>query len=252
MTAIVHECEGKTFSEVLEKAKLVEQLNIDIEEINPAVKTFSQNIIENQNTKSAPRNDFRNKKSNVSPNYVCGRCSSKGKHYAQNCFALALSCNNCNMKGHIEKACRNEKSKSTYSKNNVQFIDEEDDPAKYFVMNYVGKDDATCVSHKESGACCQTTNETAVFDSSEGCVNAISSTANQRRAFLPPASESSDTLRSCNRFSVLLDEQANISGDTDDNNFSTNNINMLETGKKSINKQRQRSINKTNDRYFLD
>ena len=58
MTALIHECEGKTFGEVLTRAKIIEQVNIDIEVINPSVIVYSQNMVKSKFEMSAPSRSF--------------------------------------------------------------------------------------------------------------------------------------------------------------------------------------------------
>ena len=157
MTTLIHECEGKTFSDVLNRAKVIEQVNVDLQEINPDVR--SQNMLQrnNSNSKSGRNKNngdkqWRNNSGevkpisnrtgySVSPNYVCGRCLTAGKHNAANCFAKNLTCNGCKMKGHISKACRNnQQKKEEHTKfKRISETQNDDNLEKYFVMNYVGR-----------------------------------------------------------------------------------------------------------------
>ena len=61
MASLISECENKTFSEVLDKAKLVEQIQQDVVEINPSAKQFRQNAIQQQDNitgKKIPNKNF--------------------------------------------------------------------------------------------------------------------------------------------------------------------------------------------------
>ena len=54
MTAIIQDCEDKSFEEVVQKSKTFEQLNLDFEEIDPS-KTHSQNAVGGQKSAHAYR-----------------------------------------------------------------------------------------------------------------------------------------------------------------------------------------------------
>ena len=97
LSSLLQDCEKKTFNEVVEKSKLLEQIRIDAEDI-----------------KSDPRGNnttykIKNESVKLGPNYVCIRCTTRGKHLASECFALKLTCNSCKKEGHISRACKSKK-----------------------------------------------------------------------------------------------------------------------------------------------
>ena len=153
MSSLIQEAETKKFNELVEKAKLLEQLRIDIADINPTAKQFQQNAVRQENPKRNNNNkpnstqsgysfNKNNKKQEqVSPRYICYRCGQAGSHLAQNCFALKLKCSKCSLTGHLNKMCKTRSSNKGETKQNSQFNhiamkEEEEDPAKYFNTMY--------------------------------------------------------------------------------------------------------------------
>ena len=149
MTALIQLGENKTFHEVLDRAKTIEQCTQDVEDINPTAKVSNQFHIDGEHK-------FKNKSYNgasqkVSTNYNCYRCNQKGKHFQSDCWARKIQCNVCANVGHSAKACRTKNSKKEVKKishsnkstsnkfNHVDKPEEEFDPAKYFYIENVRK-----------------------------------------------------------------------------------------------------------------
>ena len=154
MAAIITDCEDKKFEEVVERAKTIEQLNIDIEEINPACRAAEMNAVRTNKNRFGQEvrggSNTDKKRGSINASYLCGRCLTKGRHYASNCFAKDLKCNSCSMKGHIAKACRNKKSSHKSNHINNAKVEpgnnhkndsdsDEFDQSKYFVIKHVRK-----------------------------------------------------------------------------------------------------------------
>ena len=123
---LISEGEDKKFLEIVERAKIVEQIALDVEDINPTLKTFALQ----------PKRQEENK---VAPTYICYRCGSRGKHYINECYALEMKCLKCGKLGHLAKMCRTKavsKSESTTTKSTAKNL------------NQVTKD-AKCDCHKK-------------------------------------------------------------------------------------------------------
>ena len=234
ITALISECENKTFNEVLEKAKIVEQIHQDVVEINPSAKTFNQNVVQKYNNKSkfSPNSNEKNSK-NVSSNYMCSRCGTKGGHLSNTCWARTVDCRSCGKTGYISKQCRTKKSENNGSsnenwrnKNNKtnymlkynEEIPEEIDPARYFKMNYIKKNycaSSTGNSTNEREAGGATSNESSARDNRS---QPVYESTNERRAFSSSANGRSWTadISGSNRFLPLsTDKDTDISGDMD-------------------------------------
>lgn len=110
MQHLMTECENKTFNDVIEKAKMFEQVSQDVEDIKP--RDYSTNKVMPASSKEIPTSTAKS----VSNNYICIRCGTKAKHFANECFALKLKCNSCGKIGHIGKACRS-KNKPAFKNN---------------------------------------------------------------------------------------------------------------------------------------
>lgn len=102
---LLQDCENndkKSFNDCVDKAKLLEQISHDAHDIRP-----------NENVYAVKSDKYgKNKSSNVPQNYTCIRCGSKGKHLARNCYALDMTCNQCQRTGHLSKACKSNKKSS--------------------------------------------------------------------------------------------------------------------------------------------
>ena len=94
---LLQDCEvndKKTFNDCVAKAKLLEQITQDAQDIKPAHK------FEVNKTSKATHS------SKVPSDFVCIRCGTKGKHYPKQCFALKKTCGKCKRRGHLTKACK--------------------------------------------------------------------------------------------------------------------------------------------------
>ena len=95
LTAVLQSCNKKGFNDCVEHAKLVHQIRHDASTIIQGDRSIFEPVFRVTNSGAA-----------VPADYICIRCSSKGKHFAHNCFALQLTCNVCHKIGHIGIACR--------------------------------------------------------------------------------------------------------------------------------------------------
>ena len=109
ISALISECEAKQFQECVERAKMMEQMLLDVEDINPTEpcdKYLQQHKLQrtqqraNQTTKTVPKD------------YKCIRCGQTGNHFAHDCFAINKTCYKCQKMGHLSSVCR---SKTTTS-----------------------------------------------------------------------------------------------------------------------------------------
>ena len=100
LSGVLQECESKTFNECIEKAKLLEQLTFDAQDIRPRDDNMSFRI-GNSNDTAVP------------DSYVCIRCGKKGHHYARHCYAINLKCNKCSKKGHLARVCKSPRVSSS-------------------------------------------------------------------------------------------------------------------------------------------
>ena len=110
MTAILQDCEKKTFNQCVEKAKIIEQVTADAQDLNPANTSFK---IHNA-TLGANRNrpTYDKKLNPISAIYVCIRCGAKGSHLAKDCYARTLICSKCKKEGHLARKCLSSSSKT--------------------------------------------------------------------------------------------------------------------------------------------
>ena len=134
MSTLISNCEDQTFHQCVEKAKIVEQINQDVEDIKPT-KVHSQNRVSpsRPNKRNGEfKQDKRTKK--VPNNYVCIRCGTKAKHFASDCFAKMLKCNSCSKTGHIARVCKTKKTGTTLSN---YVYPEEEDHTDYIAVNTV-------------------------------------------------------------------------------------------------------------------
>lgn len=99
MKALLPKADNLNFNECVEKAKFLEQLSNDAEDMHAAT-SYKVN--------SQPRNYKANGPA-VPTNYTCIRCSTTGKHFANVCPYSNLVCRQCKKKGHIARACRTSK-----------------------------------------------------------------------------------------------------------------------------------------------
>ena len=93
-----HECDKMEFNTVVEKAKLLQTFTNDVE-----------NIKHEDRCHVVRREEASSRGKVVPRNYVCIRCGTKENHFANECFALKLKCNNCSRIGHLAKCCKAKK-----------------------------------------------------------------------------------------------------------------------------------------------
>ena len=119
ISTLLQECDKKsdiTFEQVIEKAKLVEQLQLDAQTI--------------KGESSGPVSTFKVKKrlqsTKLTNDYRCIRCTARGDHLQEDCWALKdkVKCRSCSKEGHIAKACKSKKIKCL-QENNLE--EEEED-----------------------------------------------------------------------------------------------------------------------------
>ena len=143
LASLIPDCEDKTFVQCVTKAKNLEQVMIDVDDIHPEQKVHDSYRVE------------VNKR--VPNDYVCFRCSARGKHFVDKCFALKLSCNRCRKTGHVAKACKSRQRKDNGNQsytnnshhissdrnynqadsNSLHISPEEVDQAEYVAMNTI-------------------------------------------------------------------------------------------------------------------
>ena len=84
MSTILQDCEDKSFDDCVLKAKLLEKVTADAQDIklnpNAHVTKFSAFKLDSDSTQQE----------RVNCDYVCIRCNAKGKHLASKCYALKL------------------------------------------------------------------------------------------------------------------------------------------------------------------
>jgi len=78
---LIPDCDGKTFQECVEKAKTIEQVALDVEDIHPG------NSETNSPMFKVERTHQDNEKATPSASYKCIRCGRQGQHFARVCFA---------------------------------------------------------------------------------------------------------------------------------------------------------------------
>ena len=163
MSAVITEAHNKNFEECINKAKLIEQVTKDVDDINPSnnqrtqltnrvessngsSNKYSNNSNNTRNNKSSNNNQFNDNRSRQVPqDYKCYRCGTIGKHFVNKCFAIELVCDKCNVKGHIARACRNTRAKKSnhiassqdYHRDSRSEPPEETDQCDYITMNTI-------------------------------------------------------------------------------------------------------------------
>ena len=120
VTGLLPDCERKTFNECVEKAKFLEQLSSDAQDIQFEPKMHS-------NYKLVSSSDESVSKSKIPASYICIRCGSKAKHRASQCYAKNMKCNKCSKIGHLGKVCKSAKYRSHAVFDEEQFNREQAD-----------------------------------------------------------------------------------------------------------------------------
>lgn len=139
MQHLMTECEKKKYKDVVEKAKVFEQVSQDVEDIKPSTRDHSTYKVNPVSSKKKTNNPSTSIKP-VPSDYICIRCGTQATHYASKCYALNITCNSCGKTGHISKACRS-KSKPTFKKTDSTqskyVYPEEEDASEFLAMNTV-------------------------------------------------------------------------------------------------------------------
>lgn len=120
--ALLQDCEDKSFNDCVEKAKLIEQLTSDTQDIHEPVRNSSTSYQVASSSYSATN-------ANIPKNYVCIRCGSKRQHLAHNCFARKLKCKLCKKIGHLQKVCKSRNSYSNELHEDVDSVSEDETPS---------------------------------------------------------------------------------------------------------------------------
>ena len=155
ISALITECEDKSFAEVVNKAKLLHQVTQDVEDMNPTSSSTThrlQNDSRGNNNSNRKNYSNTNRGSNNSANrgnsghktkrkppqdYKCIRCNFKGQHYVNDCFAINLECSNCQQVGHIARACRSQSKEKAKKSTNYLEPEEDDEYTQYIQINHL-------------------------------------------------------------------------------------------------------------------
>jgi hypothetical protein len=146
---LITTCEDASFETTVKRAKQHEQISADAEDILPKTPdNRNARVFANkpQHRPSYNRNTFKktfrkdgDRATNINNEYICIRCTAKGKHLAKECFALQMKCNKCQKKGHLAKACRSRAYRN--ERNRTNHIDDDSDsnvpPEEFNQCNWV-------------------------------------------------------------------------------------------------------------------
>ena len=142
ISVLITECELKKFSDCVDRAKIIEQVTLDVQDINPDENLHTSYKVENTDRRYSNNNKTQSdsgrspKTQNVPKNYKCIRCGTTGKHFVNDCFALNLRCNKCQKTGHIAKVCKTKQATARSS----YLAPEEEDPAQYISIYNVSRE----------------------------------------------------------------------------------------------------------------
>lgn len=107
ISGLLQDCDNKTFNDIVERAKLLEQLTSDAQDMRIKPENYHANKVSEKSVKCPD-------------NYKCLRCGSNGKHFARDCFAINMLCNYCKKRGHLMKVCKSLISRSHYVDGELQ------------------------------------------------------------------------------------------------------------------------------------
>lgn len=133
------------FNACVQKAKYLEQLSSDAQEIKLDSKM--------QETFKLSQRQHENYTANFSlKNYVCVRCGAKDTHEAKNCFAIKMQCRKCLKIGHLAKVCKARKLHHVDSYTPTSSANHETAELSEPISAVPGRDDCHLHSHLHSGA----------------------------------------------------------------------------------------------------
>ena len=116
LTTLIQECDKLSFRQTLERAKLLNAFQNDVEKINSSrQKVYSTS----EEIQYEDANKVDAKKAIPKDNYLCYRCGVKGKHFSNDCFAKSRKCHQCDKLGHIARICQQSKKSYTQQARDV-------------------------------------------------------------------------------------------------------------------------------------
>ena len=140
--ALLPDCDDKKYFDCVERAKILEQMAADVEDVNSNTSFSYQNRVEQHNRSS--RDNIPPRKA-VPDDYICIRCGKNGHHFAHDCFALNKVCRKCSKKGHIASVCKSKKVPAT-----ANYLEDDSSNDGNSVVHKL-KDDNSSASRRTSG-----------------------------------------------------------------------------------------------------
>ena len=104
-STLITECEEKSFYDSVERAKTLEEVLQDTEDINPSVKVHSQNTVDMNKVQNKDNATVKIPKKFLK-NYMSIRCGTRIVHFGNECFAIKLKCNLFSSTGQLAKVCK--------------------------------------------------------------------------------------------------------------------------------------------------
>lgn len=124
LSSLLQESEKNTFNQCIERAKLLEALTADAQDMKSDTNLHASYKLNNSNSSRNPTFSRSKPNDSIPHSYICIRCTARGKHLAKDCFAINLKCKSCAKNRHISKACRSSKSHSVWQ-DEGQYEDEQ-------------------------------------------------------------------------------------------------------------------------------